>query len=168
MTPLDCARGFAAFLKKRMQADDETLRDVDAYTYDDRKGTVRVFAGFLPLAMSQEQAQKLCPAIVVRPASVADSRDASLATILLYVTTYDEDMQHGHEELYHLLEWTRQQLLKYNPVAGRYFIDLSGDGGLKTEIPDEQPYPQWWGVIECKVFLPQVRPIFQWITQNRK
>ena len=48
------------------------------------------------------------------------------------------------------------------PVAGKFWIQP----GMKSIVPDEQPYPQWLGVVECEVVIPQVRqnnpPIGWW------
>ena len=58
--------------------------------------------------------------------------------------------------LFHFLEFIRYHLLANNPIAKKWFIDID-DGNIKTTIPDDQPFPQWVGVIEFDVFIPQPR-----------
>lgn len=100
----------------------------------------------------------MCPAVVLRPELIEDGKEDTRVTIIAYVTVYDEDMKYGSDRLYHLLEFMRFILLSENPVENKWQIA----DGMKTTIPDEQPYPQWFGMLEFDVFLPQ--PI--WTSKN--
>ena len=60
----------------------------------------------------------------------------------------------GAESLYHVLEFLRFSLLSKNPIKNRWQI---AGGELETSIPDEQPYPKYWGRIDFDVILPIVK-----------
>lgn len=147
MTPYDVANGLAGYLKERLAAFDERLGADSGIT-----SKTHVYAGFLPRSRNVADMEKLCPAIVVRPEAVTDSKDSSTVSIVLYATVYDKDLQQGYLSLFHLLEFARVHLLEKNPVNNKYWIQP----GMKTTVPDEQPYPQWIGVIEFDVMVPLV------------
>lgn len=151
MTPLDVARGLSAYTADCIKQYDETLRVIDAAAESSSSTDVRVYAGFLPRASSRKEMQELCPAIVFRPEEVTDSADSSTVSIVSYVTVYDEDKQYGADVLFHYLEFLRMMLLSQNPINDKWFIS----GGLKCTVPDEQPFPQWIGVIEFEVYIDQ-------------
>jgi hypothetical protein len=156
MTPWECAEGITAFIQRQIAEYDEDIRDINP-DGTETKTHVQAFTGFLPRARSKEELLKLCPAIVVRPDEVSDEEERTIVRLIMYVTTYDPDMQQGHVSLYHLMEWLRYQLLSHNPVPDadgkeRWFIV---DGTLKSSVPDDQPFPQWWGYVEADIYLPQ-------------
>lgn len=156
MTPLQCADGIAYFLKQKIAEYSEDGRFI-AEDGTERIEKVNVFSGFMPRTSAREAKEKLCPAIVVRPENVIDGTDTSLVRLLINVTTFDDSMFNGHIFLYHLLEWIRLQLLATNPVPDKNGKErwLIKQGSVSTNIPDEQPFPQWWGYIECDIYLPQ-------------
>jgi hypothetical protein len=112
---------------------------------------INVYAGYLPYT-TKKTASKLCPAIAVRPSMVADDENETVVTIDVYVSTYDEDMLFGAESLFHIVERIRHELLSKNPATAKWNIK---PGTMKITIPDEQPYPQWLGLVEFGVYLPQ-------------
>ena len=126
MTPLDCIQDIADFLK-------EKLKEYEGRNEETQK-PVLCYAGFLPRARSAEIKAKFCPAVVIT------------------VTAYDEDMLQGSLTLFHMLEYVRQQLWMHNPICDRYQIR---GGTMETFIPDEHPYPQWYGRIDFDVNIPQ-------------
>ena len=155
MTPLQCAKEIADFLRKEIAQDQE---GVQAIFVDKPPETeeIRVFVGFLPRASTNAEKKKLCPAIVVRPESVSDTDDGSSVKLLFSVTTYDEDKESGYISLYNLLEWIRFKLLSNSPIGERWDLRSS----LETAVPDEQPFPQWWGYLEGSFVLPQPHKIY--------
>lgn len=152
MTPLEVAGGISDFIKEKL------AEYSDKNEIETRDGTdiasepYHVYVGFLPYVQTQEERKKLCPAIVVRPLEVNDEKDASKVILGIYVTTYDENMTVGCYGLYHILEFLRFHLLAQNPVANRFMLE---PGSLTTSIPDEQPYPQWWGRLDFAVYIEQ-------------
>ncbi len=155
MTPMGCAMGIADYLTEYF-AEHEEFSDLNQPGQESRivkwDKPVAVYAGYLPLAASRQEQEELCPAVVVRPAEVSDKENESLVTIAVSVTTLDTDKKQGCLSLYHLLEVVRYALHTEQTIAGKYLIK---DGTMRTVIPDQQPFPQWWGVIELQIYLPQ-------------
>ncbi len=155
MTPMGCAQGIADFLTDYF-AEHEEYSSLDQPGQESRivkwDKSVSVYAGFLPLAQTRQEQDDLCPAVVIRPTEVQDKDDETLVTMAAIVTTLDTDKKVGCLSLYHLLEVTRLALLSDRTIAGKYLIQ---DGSMRTVIPDQQPFPQWWGEIEFTVYLPQ-------------
>ena len=143
MTPLECAEAMVLFFK-------EKLREYDEQT--EKKEEYNVYVGYLPLVTKREEMKALCPAVVVRPLEVNDSEKETSVLMGVYVTTYDEDKKFGCNELYHILEFLRFHLLANNPTGRKWLLV---PGTMTTSIPDEQPYPQWWGRIDFAIYLPQ-------------
>lgn len=157
MTPFDVAYGLAEELK------------ADMHEYEERlgaSGTVcshcQVYAGFLPKANNVEDMKKLCPAIAVRPQTILDEKEQSTASIVIFVSVYDKSYRNGSMSLFHILEFVRARLLMTNPVSNKYWIQP----GMRTTIPDNQPWPQWLGAIEFDVMIPRAAstsgPLKEW------
>lgn len=153
MTPLDAARGITEYLTAQIDNYGEALRVIDEKTGAETLQAVHVYTGFLPRRTSRKEMQEQCPAIVVRPEAFQDGKKNSRVSIVVYVTVYDEDMTHGSDTLFHFMEFVRMMLLSENPVNDRWLIDI--DAGLTGSVPDDQPFPQWIGLLEFDVYLPQ-------------
>lgn len=146
MTPWGTATEIADFLKKRvLETDEKGLTDWSG-------GSLNIYAGFLPYVNNTKDKAKLCPAIVIRPQRIMDGESETSVSMVIAVTVYDEDMLQGCMPLYHLLEYIRYQLLTESIICGKYYLK---PGTVETTIPDEQPYPQWWGRIDFEMILPQ-------------
>lgn len=155
MTPLQCANEIAAFLRKEIAADEEGVQTI-FFDKPPETEDIRVFVGFLPRVSTNEEKKNLCPAIVVRPETVSDTDEGSSVKLMFSVTTYDEDEESGYISLYNLLEWIRFKLLSNSPIDERWNLQDS----LETVVPDEQPFPQWWGYLEGIFTLPQPRKTY--------
>lgn len=155
MTPLQCANEIADFLRKEIAQDQEGVQTIFVDKPPEIE-EIRVFVGFLPRVSTNAEKKRLCPAIVVRPESVSDTDDGSSVKLLFSVTTYDEDKESGYISLYNLLEWIRFKLLSNSPIGERWDLRSS----LETAVPDEQPFPQWWGYLEGSFVLPQPHKIY--------
>lgn len=143
MTPWICAQEVAAF-----------LRDEIAGYNEKAAGVGEVHAGFLPVAKVAQLAKEQCPYIVIRPHKVEDDRKKRTAHMAVYVVMCPEDEKGGAESIYHVLEFLRFSLLSKNPIKNRWMI---ADGELEMSIPDDQPYPKYWGRIDFNVTLPIVK-----------
>ena len=155
MTPWECAESLVEFFKKKLEEYAEKLYELDEEARIENVRDYNVYAGYLPFTTKREEQKKLCPAIVVRPLEVNDTEEASTVLIGIYVTAFDEkDLRFGCKEVYHMLEFLRMQLLSSNPAEEKWQIV---PGTMSTSIPDEQPFPQWWGRIDLAIYLPQPR-----------
>ena len=154
MTPLECAQGIAAYLREQIAAYGEQNETIASDTSGESTETYHVYAGFLPYVKTRAEQKALCPAIVVRPLEVNDEAEESTTLLGVYVTTYDEDKEIGSYGLYHLLEFIRLRILEGDPIAEKWRIK---PGTLTTSVPDDQPYPQWWGRLDFAVYIPKPR-----------
>ncbi len=146
-TPLECAKTIAKFIRRKFEE------------YEEKEPTTGkkylVHVGFLPFVDKAEEKKKLCPAIAIRPLLIEDREDFTLARLSIYVTVFDEDMKQGCESLYHVLQFLRFHLLTNNPIAERFQIRIKGNDTMETFVPDEQPWPMWWGRLDFAAYLEQ-------------
>ena len=154
MTPLGCAEGIVDFIKERLEANDELTNSGEKQ--------YKVYTGFLTIGMSRSEIKDLAPAIIVRPTEVTDGEQETVAVIGIYITDYDEDRVEGCKTLFHIMEFLRFELLTNNPIRMKYNIK---SGSMISSLPDEQPYPQWWGSIHFEVNLPQPKRNFSEVFQ---
>ena len=146
-TPMQCAKEIADFLKEKFREYSEKEPDTGA--------TYNVYAGFLPRENDAKKMQALCPAVVIRPLLVEDAAEGTLAKMVIYAVTYDDDKRFGSESLYHILQVIRFHLLTCNPIRKRFEIKLADGETMETFIPDEHPYPFWYGRMDFAVHLAQ-------------
>lgn len=146
-TPMQCAKEIADFLKEKFREYGEKESDTDA--------EYNVYAGFLPREDNPKKMKAQCPAVVVRPMLIEDNAEETIAKMVVYAVTYDDDMKFGSESLYHVLQFIRFHLLANNPVHKRFEIKLRDSETMETYIPDEQPYPFWQGRLDFAVYLEQ-------------
>ena len=151
-TPWKAARDIADFLNQKFQEYNE--KEFNASDLEQSKN-YHAHAGFLPREDKAAEMKKHCPAVVIRPLMVEDGEKYTLAKMVIYAVTYDNDRRAGCESLYHLLEFMRYHLLANNPINKQYEIKITEDDAMETFIPDEQPFPFWEGRIDFSVYLEQ-------------
>lgn len=149
MTPLMATERVCDFLEQSFEAYSE-IPD----TTETEK--INVYAGFPPIMKSAVSKGKMFPFVAVHPSSVKDQADETTVTLDIIVETYDEDQINGDKTLYHLLEFIRHAILTKRP-EGHWTLK---PGTMRTEIPPDQPYPCWFGVIFIDVSIPQPVPNF--------
>lgn len=145
MTPINCARNLAEFLREQFQG----------YSSPDEKvagNSITIRDGFLPKQTTMDAKRRQNPYIVIRPVKVEDDdKEGSTADLQILVTTYDDDKEDGHLALYHILEFIRQSLLTHKLIKKKNMLQMP----MKTMIPEEQPFPQWWGYMEVTYSIGQ-------------
>lgn len=139
MTPIGCARALADFLQKHFDA--TGYRPIDEKIAGNK---ITVRDGFLPKATTNEEKKKQDPHIVIRPVEVTDTQEGSTITLQLLMMTYSADMEKGHLDLYHMAEIVRQAVEQQTIIGEMYMLQLP----VKTMIPEEQPWPEWWAYME--------------------
>nr|DAY38597.1 MAG TPA: tail completion protein [Caudoviricetes sp.] len=139
MTPIGCARALADFLQKHFDA--TGYRPIDEKIAGNK---ITVRDGFLPKATTNEEKKKQDPHIVIRPVEVTDTQEGSTITLQLLMMTYSADMEKGHLDLYHIAEIVRQTVEQQTIIGEMYMLQLP----VKTLIPEEQPWPEWWAYME--------------------
>lgn len=139
MTPIGCARALADFLQKHFDA--IGYRPIDEKIAGNK---ITVRDGFLPKATTNEEKKKQDPHIIIRPVEVTDTQEGSTITLQLLMMTYSADMEKGHLDLYHMAEIVRQAVEQQTIIGEMYMLQLP----VKTLIPEEQPWPEWWAYME--------------------
>lgn len=160
VTPWQCASEITEWLKEQIKSSSEYSKLLDVET-----GNIKIYPGFLPYVADKKSKEKLCPAVVIRPTTISDLEMESTASMAVLVTTYDEDMINGCQSLYRLMEVIRELILANNPINRRWEIK---NGTMESTIPDEQPYPMWWGRIDFDVNVQQPRTVSEFILGGPK
>ena len=158
MTPIGCARALVNFLQQHF--DKIGYRPIDEKIASNR---LIVRAGFLPKVATNEEKKKQDPHIVIRPVEISDTDDGSTMKIQLLMMTYSADMDKGYLDIYHIAEIVRQAVEQQSIIAEMYVLQLP----VKTMIPEDQPWPEWWAYMELTYTLG--RPgtsINQYLTQG--
>lgn len=133
MTIVESMENVAAYLK-------EVVAEYSAKQASGRK-KIEVYAGFPPVRTSRDE---IPSCVYCVPTEANDGADgASNVKLMIGLSVYDADKDSGGRSLYNLAEHIRQALLKKRTLGGRNRLILP----LKTEIPTEQPFPEWVGVI---------------------
>lgn len=132
----------------------ELIREaVREYDTEQKAGRVpiTVYAGFPHVPDTSEEKASF---IYCKVASFKDEINGSFGTAEVDIgfSICDRDKKDGWRQLYNLMEHVRQCLLK-NPYigGGTNHLELP----LKGEIYDEQPYPQWQGMIHATYTIDQ-------------
>lgn len=104
------------------------------------------------LKRRESAAESFYPHIVPRLIKGEDTLDdGSAVTIRMYFGTYSEDVTNGWRELFHLMECTRQALLKKRTIANQFRLLMP----IKWEMVEDQPYPAWMGYMDVKYTIGQ-------------
>ncbi len=129
------------------------LREVVAdYSTNQKAGEVpiAVYAGWPPIRTTSTEKESFLYALAL---SWEDKEDGTFSTCKVEIgfSIYDGDKQKGCISLYNIMEHVRQALLKKRTLAGRNRLELP----LKSEVSDDQPWPQWQGAITATYTLGQ-------------
>ena len=146
MTPIECARALAQFLRERFE--ESKFRPSDEKT---AQNGITIRDGFLPKRASAQEKAALDPCIVIRPVEVTDDANGSTIKLQLLALSYSGDPDNGHLELYHILEFARREI-ETNPLLDcRFELQMP----VHTLIPEEQPFPEWWAYMELSYSIGQ-------------
>lgn len=99
------------------------------------------------------------PFILVRPRSGEDSEQGqdenARATMAIVIGSYS-DTDDGFMDVQLVIDAIRESLAAFPVLEGTAFEHV---GPLRWEIPDEQPRPQWFGVVTTIWNLPRPRRV---------
>lgn len=103
---------------------------------------IKIYTGYLPKYTNSADKQKNSPCIAVRPVQIDDEEAGrSYVTLQVLVQTYDDNLTEGHREMYHILQMIREYILTNEVINQQYDLQQPAH----TMIPEEQPWPLWWG-----------------------
>ncbi|GIO09667.1 hypothetical protein J31TS6_56950 [Brevibacillus reuszeri] len=92
------------------------------------------------------------PWIIVRYLGDEDEADGCSGNVRIIVCTFSEDDENGWRDPLNVLTRLKQQLLAHPNIGGPFRIERP----FETELPEEQPFPEWIAGMTFKVTLPQV------------
>jgi hypothetical protein len=72
-----------------------------------------------------------------------DEEKSASVTLKIIVGVFSEDPQDGWRDAINIIQRIWQELFKRRVIAKRYRVEYP----MKFEIPEEQPYPHWIGVM---------------------
>lgn len=108
-----------------------------------------VMCGYLPEKVATAKQKKPdFPHVIVRYLN----DDGSVATVHIIAGTYSEDPQHGWRDCMNIITRIKQALQK-TPTIGAFRIQAE----MKTELPEEQPFPEWIALLTLTVEIPQAQ-----------
>jgi hypothetical protein len=102
---------------------------------------------------NQQQDPPDFPYVIVRYIEDNDTGNGNLATVRIIAGTYSEDVQDGWRDCMNVLTRIKVALLK-QPIVGKVF---RVEHLIKTELPEEQPFPEWVAFMTLNVTMPSVQ-----------
>lgn len=134
MTPIELMENLSKYLQET----------VVSYTAVQKSGEthIDVFPGYPPLKSSGKEGSSFIY-VVVTEFTDKENGDLSSANVEIGFSIYDQDEKDGWRSLYNIMEHVRQALLKKRILASKHMLLLP----IKGEILEDQPWPQWRGII---------------------
>ncbi|ABO49744.1 hypothetical protein Dred_1210 [Desulforamulus reducens MI-1] len=91
------------------------------------------------------------PYVIIRYLEDEDVNTGATAKVRIYAGTYSEDTQDGWRDAVNVITKIKTALKRRS-----YFGPFKVEYPIKTELPEEQPYPEWVAVLNLTVTIPQV------------
>lgn len=108
-----------------------------------------IFDGYMP-PKDRNQPVDEYPFVMPRCTGWRSEEDGKKADVIIYVGTHLQQGD-GYRDALQLLERINTQLRKTPVIANKYRVELP----ITAEVPDEQPYPEWIGLLRCSVTIPE-------------
>jgi hypothetical protein len=93
------------------------------------------------------------PFVIVRYLEDDDTDEVNTAKIRIIAGTYSEDESDGWRDCMNVITRIKVALLKQRFIGGSFKIERP----IITELPEEQPYPEWVAMMTLTVTIPQVQ-----------
>jgi hypothetical protein len=118
------------------------------------KKAPQVIGGYLSEKKpGQKQDPPDFPYVIVRYLEDEDTEESNTAQVRIIAGTYSEDTQNGWRDCLNILTRIKEALLEQRFVCGSFKVERP----IKTELPEEQPYPEWVAIMTITVTIPQVQ-----------
>jgi len=101
----------------------------------------------------QQQDPPDFPYVIVRYLEDTGNNDGDMATVRIIAGTYSEDVQDGWRDCMNVLTRIKEALLKQRFVGKAFRVEYP----IKTELPEEQPYPEWVAFMTLNISIPSVQ-----------
>lgn len=147
MTPIDLVDTLVQFIKK-------SVRDYEMPFKDGVVKLPSVHAGYLPpknkTANGKEDISDF-PYVLVRYLGEEDDESNQIA-LRIIIGTYSEDEQNGWRDPLNIATRIKMDLRKVRDIG-----PFSLTGKISTDLPEEQIYPYWFGIMDLSFNSPQVQ-----------
>ncbi len=117
----------------------------------------QVVTGYLP-PKDPTRAEPDFPFLIIRLVEGTDAQEGATVTVKIIVGTYSEDAQNGWRDVANIVQRIWVELFRRRVIGGRFRVEYP----MKFELPEEQPYPEWIGVMTTvwTVAQPIVEEVF--------
>lgn len=114
----------------------------------------QVLAGYLPEKKpGPGQDPPDFPYVIVRYLEDDDTDDNDVAKVKIIAGTYSDDTQDGWRDVLNVITKIKTALLKQ-----RFFGPFKLEKPVKTELPEDQPYPEWVAFLNLSnIIIPQIQ-----------
>lgn len=116
-----------------------------------------VISGYLSEKKTREQQQQQAmpdfPYVIVRYLEDNDTDESNMAQVRIICGTYSKDEQNGWRDAMNVAFRIKQALL----AAGKFGNAFHVEKPIKTELPEEQPFPEWIALLTLSVSVPQTQ-----------
>ena len=133
MTQTELMENMAEFLS-------DLVKEYETQQSDGELVPVKVYPGYIPVKTNAKETESCIYALVLE---CEDNADQSEAKVEIGFSILDSDPAEGWRSLFNLMEHVRQALLKKRTIANKHRLELP----IKTKVADEQPFPQWQGLM---------------------
>jgi len=117
------------------------------------KKAPEVISGYLPEKKpGSKQNPPDLPCVIVRYLEDNDTGDGDTAKVKIIAGTYSEDEQDGWRDCMNVITRIKESLMEQR-FLGPFKIEYP----VKTELPEEQPYPEWVAFMTLTVAIPQIQ-----------
>jgi len=118
------------------------------------KKAPQVISGYLKEKKPKEkQTVPDFPYVIVRYLNDTDTGQGSMASVRVIAGTYSEDEQGGWRDCVNVITRIKEALLKQRFIGGPFKIEYP----IKTELPEEQPYPEWVAFLTLNITIPSIQ-----------
>jgi hypothetical protein len=147
MTPIELVDKLVEFIKPVV-----TEFELDSNVHGVKKSP-QVIAGYLKEKKpKQHQNPPDIPFVIVRYLEDTDKDDGDMATVKVIAGTYSEDEQDGWRDAMNVITRIKKALLEQRLIGGPFRVEYP----IKTELPEEQPYPEWAAFLIVNVSIPHI------------
>lgn len=116
------------------------------------KKSPQVISGYLQEKKpNQKQDPPDFPYVIVRYLTDTDTMEDNQVSIKIIAGTYSDDTQGGWRDPMNVITKIKGSLVKQ-----RFFGAFKIEYPVKTELPEEQPYPEWVAILNLTVTMPHV------------
>lgn len=129
----------------------EAVKEAHLTTKNNEGKIPSVILGYLDPLDNEKDEKEDFPYVIIRYIDDQIEDDSSNLKLKLIFGIHSEDFC-GWVDVLHLFELVKIAILK-SPIFGFYTVDKP----IKSSIPEEQPYPYFYGFMDLNLTIPQIQ-----------